>query len=560
MRVLQLDLESIAFKPLEHEAEIYESTELNEVRVSDALTLFVAIEQDDTEEEIKQAANDAVAFAKRQKVKNIVVYPFAHLSQHLQEPRAALKLFHALIATVKQSGINTFAAPFGWNKKLSITLKGYPLAEQLRVYGTVHKPKKRLKVDTAMVKKSEFSGLPDRDHRTIGTKLDLFSFQDVSAGMVYWHPKGLVMYRELVKFERELNAASDYSEISTPVLANVALWHASGHMEKYMDDMFLFDSESEQLGMKPMNCPATMLIYNSTSHSYRDLPLRLSCFDKLYRNEISGALTGLFRVREITQDDAHLFVREEQVEQEISSILKTINTIYATFGMEYTAKLSTMPEKHLGDEALWEVATSKLKQALDANKIKYTINEKDGAFYGPKIDLDVLDSMNRSWQCGTIQLDYQLPQRLKTRYTDEQGTQQTPVVLHRAIMGSVERFIGILVEHYQGKFPLWLAPVQVRVVSISKQSNEYAEKIYSLLKKAQIRTEIDITDKTLEHKIRDAQLQYVPYVVVVGKKEADASTIAVRTVENKQKFGVKPEEFLHSLKEQIAKRSATLEL
>ncbi len=562
VKMLQLDVNRISFRPLEPEIMVYEPAAREDVVVENALVLLLAVEKGDDAGTTKQAADDALVFAERQGIGSIVIYPFAHLSQQLDEPSHAIELIREFASIVRLRGFNTIVSPFGWNKKLSLDIKGYPLAEQMRSYGTTSHPghTHHRRIDTSIVGKSEFSALPESDHRAIGMRLDLFSFQEVSPGMVYWHPNGHTIYRELVAFARELSSRNGYKEVSNPALANIALWHASGHMEKYLANMFVFEVGGERLGMKPMNCPSTMLIYKASARSYRDLPLRLSVFDKVYRNEVSGSLTGLFRVREMTQDDAHIFLMEEQVEHEITSLLAMMASAFATFGLDYSAKLSTMPELHLGSEELWDRATAKLRRALEANNLAYTIDEKSGAFYGPKIDIEVLDSSGRAWQCGTIQLDYQLPARLELRYTSEDGSQQTPVVVHRAIMGSIERFIGILIGHYGGKFPLWLAPVQLKVLSIAKAQNDYAERVHRRLVEGGIRAELDISDRTLDYKIRYAQMHHIPYIAIAGRREAEAGTLALRTRDNKQKGGMSIEEVEQLIKGLVRSRSGELGL
>ncbi len=559
MKVLQLDVEKLAYDVLKPEASVYEDTKEKHAEFDDALVMWICVEKGDTDETADAAMRDTLAFMEQVGRKKLVIYPFAHLSSDLAEPEEAMRVLEHMYKSVPK-GIQASKAPFGWTKKFTIEMKGHPLAEQAKSYDAKGKGRKTYKkakptsVNTAIVKKSDWSGLPANDHRTIGEKLDLYSFQEVSPGMVYWHPKGHAMYRELLKFVRENEDRHGYEEISTPAIANIALWHVSGHIDHYKDNMFLFESEGQEYGLKPMNCPSSILIYKSKRWSYRDLPFRSAIMDRLYRNEISGALTGLFRVRELTQDDAHIFLREDQLQEELQNVLKLLNETYSTFGFSYKAKLSTMPDDHMGDEKLWERATEGLKKALDDNKIKYVVKEKEGAFYGPKIDVDIQDSMGREWQCATIQIDYQLPLRFKLEYVGEDGRSHTPVMVHHAILGSLERFMGILVEHYQGKFPTWLAPVQVKVIAISDQSNEYAHKIYEQLRKAKIRVEEDTGDRTMEYKLREAIEQKVPYMLVVGKKEVDAGTVAVRTRSGGQKFGVKPEEFIEKLHVEIEKR------
>ena len=558
MRILQQHVDFIEYEPLEKEFAYAEETEKKKRRFENALVLFTSVEEGDSDETAKRAVDEAYEFAKKMKIKGIVIYPFVHLTSNPEGPAKALALLKKMEAEAKAKGIEVHRAPFGWNKQFELRIKGHPLAEQSRSYGSSAKAQakrpKAAKINTAIVKKSDWAGLPENDHRTIGEKLDLYSFQEVSPAMVYWHPKGFTVYRQLVGFIRDKEEEYGYEELSTPGLANVALWHMSGHDEHYKENMFTFESQLGEIGLKPMNCPSTILIYKSKRWSYRDLPFRTAIFDRLYRSELSGAVTGLFRVKELTQDDGHVFLREDQVDKELDSLLRMVKEIYDTFGLKFAPKLSTMPDDHSGEKAEWEKATAQLKKALDDHKMKYEVKEKEGSFYAPKIDFDIFDSQGRAWQCGTIQLDYQMPKKFGLEYTGEDGKAHMPVMIHRAILGSLERFIGILVEHYQGKFPTWLSPVQVKVISISDQSNEYAHKVYEQLRKAKIRADEDIGDRTMEYKLREAIGQKVPYMLVVGQKEVDAGTVAVRTRSGGQKFGVKLDDFIGKMRVETEKR------
>ena len=561
MKILQFDVDRINYELIKPEASVYEESNEKSASVDDALVMLISVENGDDNAIADRALDDVKKTMAQLKRNRLVIYPFAHLSNDLATPKEAMQLIGYMHDCASKI-FETKKAPFGWNKKLSLSIKGHPLAEQSKSYRTGEETKKskpKAPINTSIVRKSDWSGLPETDHRTIGERLDLYSFQEVSPGMTYWHPNGHVILRELLKYIREKLDEYGYGEISTPAFANMALWHISGHDDHYKENMYVFDVDGQEYGLKPMNCPSTFMVYKSKRWSYRDLPVRFADFDKLYRNEISGALTGLFRVRELTQDDAHIFVREDQVEAELGRLLNMIGDLYGIFGLEYKAKLSTMPDDHAGEKEAWDRATVKLKAALDAKGIKYELKEKEGAFYGPKIDFDVKDSMGREWQCATVQLDYQLPERFALEYTGEDGAQHRPVVIHRVIYGSLERFLGVLTEHCQGKFPLWLAPVQTKIISISEQANGYAEKINDVLKAKRIRSEIDVSDKTLQYKIREAQLQKVPVMIVVGKREEEAETLTIRLNDGKQKQGVKVAEFAELLKACIEKRSASAE-
>lgn len=558
LKILQMDVNNITYEPIAPEASIYEDVKKEKVSLDNVLVIFVSVERGDTLQMADQAVKDTEEFMRKLVRKTVLVYPFAHLSNKLESPSEAMKILNHMYKHFSND-YDAKKAPFGWTKKMSVDVKGHPLAEQSRSYGAsepqkVYKKVKPVEANTAIVRKSDWSGLPETDHRTLGEALDLYSFQEVSPSMVYWHPNGHIIYRELVKFIRELEEKDGYQETSTPVVANLALWHMSGHYEHYKDNMFMFETDMGHLGLKPMNCPSTILIYKSKKWSYRELPFRTATFDKLYRKEVRGALTGLFRVMELTQDDGHIFLMEGQVEEEVQRFLELVKTVYDTFGMRFVAKLSTMPDDHMGDAKLWEKATDSLRKALDNAWVKYEVKEKEGAFYGPKIDFDVYDSMGRAWQCATMQVDYQMPARFGLEYTGEDGKEHTPVIIHRAALGSVERFTAILVEHFKGKFPAWLAPTQVAVVSISEQVSEYAWKVYKKLVESGLRTSIDVSDRTLQYKIRDAKMKEIPYTLIIGRNEAESDTISVRMRNGTQKNRQKLEDFITGVKDEVARR------
>jgi threonyl-tRNA synthetase len=371
-----------------------------------------------------------------------------------------------------------------------------------------------------------------RDHRELGQLLDLFSFHDISPGTVFWHGNGMIIWRELEKYLREKLDASVYQEVSTPILVKKELFEKSGHWEHYRDNMFWFanpNDKNEILAIKPMNCPESTLIYSSKIRSYRDLPIRLSeITDRIYRNELSGTLGGLLRVRQMTQDDAHIYVRTDQIESEIKELMDLIKVFYANFDMILSFNLATMPEKAMGDPKLWEQAETALENVLKVSGVKYKTIEKDGAFYGPKIDINVTDSQAREWTIATIQLDFQTPERMELEYIDENGDRKRPIMIHRAILGSFERFIGILLEHFDGALPLWLSPVQVAVVTINESNNEYVKSVETTLKKSGVRIETDARNESIGKKIREAETKRIPYIITIGDKEATAKTLSVR--------------------------------
>ena len=367
-----------------------------------------------------------------------------------------------------------------------------------------------------------------RDHRKLGRELDLFIFNEVSPGAPFWLPNGWTLVRELERFVREMLDASGYQEISTPILVNKKLWEESGHWELYKDNMFFVEVEEQLFGLKPMNCPESTLVYRHALRSYRDLPLRYSDMGRLHRNERSGTLSGLFRVRQFTQDDAHVYCRPDQIQDEITQMLHFVREWYKPFGLEPSFRLATRPEKRLGSDAQWDAAEAALHEVLKANGLAYELNPGDGGFYSPKIDVDVLDALGRTWQLATIQLDLQLPDRFGLEYIDSDGQPKRPVMIHRAIFGSFERFIGILTEHYAGAFPTWLAPVQARVLPISEKFADYARTVHTRLRAARVRAELDDRNEKLGYRIREAQLRKVPYMLVVGAREAADGTVSLR--------------------------------
>lgn len=392
-----------------------------------------------------------------------------------------------------------------------------------RIYGTAFPTQEELDRYLEMLAEAE-----RRDHRRLGRELDLFSFREEAPGFVFWHPKGYQLYRTLVDFSRELQEPLGYLEVSTPWIYRTTLWETSGHWQHYKDNMFLIDAGGERMGVKPMNCPGHCLLYSQKVHSYRDLPVKFAEYGPLARFEASGTLHGALRVRGMHQDDAHIFLREDQIEEQIREVLELVDAVYSAFGMKYTIKLSTRPDEYMGSLETWEKAEAALVRALEAAGREYTVNPKDGAFYGPKLDFDVTDALGRKWQCATVQLDFQFPERFDLYYVDRDGSHKRPVMIHRAIMGTLERFIGILVEHFAGAFPVWLAPVQVRVLPIGSDHVAYAAKVREELVKAGIRAELDDRNEKIGYKIRDAQVQKVPYMLVVGSKEVEAGTVAVR--------------------------------
>ena len=393
-----------------------------------------------------------------------------------------------------------------------------------RIYGTAFFSDKDLQAYLTQIEEAK-----KRDHRKLGRDLGLFTFHQWAPGAAFWLDKGTTLYNLLANYMRDVLFPAGYVEVKTPLIYNKALWERSGHWKHYRENMFLIESENETMSVKPMNCPGHFLTYASQVHSYRDLPLRFHEQTPLHRNEASGVLSGLTRVRQFSQDDAHCFVTPEQIGDEVERLIRLVQRVYGDFGLPFSAKLSTMPDEHMGEASTWEHAESQLKAALERAAMSYTINEKDGAFYGPKIDFDVTDAIGRKWQCATIQLDYMQPENFDLKYTGADNTEHRPVVIHRAIFGSFERFIAILIEHYAGAFPLWLAPVQAIVLPIVDRQVEYAETVRQRLAASGLRVQVDARVEKIGYKIREAQLQKIPYMLVVGDREVAEGAVAVRS-------------------------------
>lgn len=412
-----------------------------------------------------------------------------------------------------------------------------------RIYGISFPKKALLEEYMHMLKEARL-----RDHRKIGKELGIFAIYEEGAGLPFFLPKGMIIKNILIDYWRELHRQENYQEISTPIMLDRHLWETSGHWEHYREIMYTTMVDNTEYAIKPMSCPGGMLVYKSEPHSYRDLPLRLAELGLVHRNEKSGQLHGLMRVREFTQDDAHIFMTEEQIIDEIQNVVKLIDIVYTRFGFEYHVELSTQPENSIGSAKDWELATKALGNAMDSLEIPYSINEGDGAFYGPKLDFHLKDSVGRTWQCGTIQLDFQLPGRFNAEYMGADGEKHRPIMIHRVIFGSIERFIGILIEHYAGKFPVWLAPVQVKLLPVSDKYLSYANEIMKVLKEAGIRVEADTRNEKLGYKIREAQMDKVPYMIIAGEKEQANNTISVRQRDgdlDKQDMGeIKLEKFM----------------
>lgn len=408
-----------------------------------------------------------------------------------------------------------------------------------RIYGTSFPKKAELKAYLEQMEEAK-----KRDHRKLGKELGLFTFMEEGPGFPFFLPKGMVLKNVLLDYWRDIHRREGYVEISTPVMLNKSLWETSGHWEHYKENMYTTTIDDEEYAIKPMNCPGGMLVYQSEPRSYRDLPMRIGELGLVHRHEKSGALHGLMRVRCFTQDDAHIFMTKDQILPEIKGVVRLIDQVYSQFGFKYHVELSTRPEDSMGSDEDWEDATRGLERALEEMEIPYQVNEGDGAFYGPKIDFHLEDSIGRTWQCGTIQLDFQLPLRFQAEYTGEDGQKHRPIMIHRVVFGSVERFIGILTEHFAGKFPFWLSPVQVKILPVSRKHSAYAGNILEQLKNQGLRAKMDLRDEKIGYKIREAQLEKIPYMIVVGEREETDRTIALRSREEGDLGRMTLEEFL----------------
>ena len=418
-----------------------------------------------------------------------------------------------------------------------------------RIYGTAFATKEEMKAYFEMLEEAK-----KRDHIRLGKELKLFALLNEGKGFPFFLPNGMVLKNALVDYWRDLHRKENYVEIQTPIILTRTLWENSGHWEHYKDNMYTTKIDGEDCAVKPMNCPGGMLVYKLEPHSYKDLPLRVAEMGLVHRHEKSGQLHGLFRVRCFTQDDAHIFMLPEQITDEIKGVVRLTDKIYKQFGFKYKVELSTRPEDSMGSAEEWELATNALKKALDEMNIEYEINEGDGAFYGPKIDFHLQDSIGRTWQCGTIQLDFQMPQRFELEYVGEDGKKHRPIMIHRAIFGSIERFIGILIEHFAGKFPVWLAPKQVKILPITDRTADYADEVCKKLTAAGVRAEVDGRSEKIGYKIREAKMEKVPYVLVVGDKEAEDKTVNVNKRGVEEKFTVSVDEFVETVLNDIAQK------
>jgi threonyl-tRNA synthetase len=570
MKTLNLHVDYIKFKPLKKALKSIgelDEKERAEKEIKEALVVMIAVEKGDSEKITEKLVENIEDISSQVKTKNVVLYPYAHLSKNLGSPETATEILNKAEEELVKKKYKVLRAPFGYYKEFELKVKGHPLSELSREISfeetggktKIAEEKYDEKQLLREISKSKLdtSKLKENDHRILGKQMDLFSFSEVAPGMVFWHNDGLIIRNKLIEFSRELNSKYGYTEIQTPQILDKKLWQISGHWEKYRDNIFLTEYEKRNFAVKPMNCPGGLLIFKNSPKSYKDLPLRAGEFGIVHRQELSGVLAGLFRVIQFTQDDAHIFCTEKQLEDEISKVMDLIDETYSKFGFKYKVELSTRPEKRIGSDAIWDKAEKALENVLKKKKMKYKINAGDGAFYGPKIDFHLEDSLGRTWQCGTIQADFSMPERFEIEYTDSDNTKKRPIMIHRAVYGSLERFIGILLEHLNGRLPTWLAPKQVRILSFTDRNIDYAKKVYEKLKKEipGLRIDYDFSQTTVPAKVKDAEIAKIPYIIVVGDREEKENSVAVREKGDKKINAMKVDDFVKSLKKEVENRN-----
>jgi len=564
MKTLNLHCDYIKFKALKKAIKTIDEiapNQLQEAEVKECLVVLTAVEKGDSVESVPQLVDSIKKIATDVKTQNIVLYPYAHLSSNLGSPSTAIKILKEAASQLKD--FNVTSAPFGYYKSFELKVKGHPLSELSREIKSeeseetkdITKEERKQLLRTISKAKLDTSKLAENDHRIIGGKMDLWSFNNVAPGMVFWHPKGLHLKNNVIEFWRELHRATGYEEISTPQVMDRKLWEVSGHWSQYGENNFKTKYEKRDFIVKPMNCPGGMLVYKTSPKTYKDLPLRVGEMGIVHRVELSGTLGGLFRVIQFTQDDAHIFCTEDQLESEVQRIIVLINKIFNQFGLEFDhVELSTRPEKRVGSEEVWDLTEKALENILKKSEMKYSVNEGDGAFYGPKIDFHLKDSLNRTWQCSTIQLDMALPERFQLKYQDKDNNELQPIMLHRVIYGSLERFIGIITEHFNGKFPLWMSPNQIKVMTLNNDAKEYARKIYQDLFDTGFQVELNDKSESMGKKAREAQIQRFNYLVTVGEAEMKEKKIAIKTRDSKKIITMTLEEFKDQIKKEISQK------
>ena len=575
MKTLFLHVDYIKFKPLKKALKNVEPLSEKEKKgstIKDALAILTAVEKSDVDVDkiVKKLVENIKEIAESVKVKNIVLYPYAHLSSDLASPDKAIEILKKAEEMLKkEKGLSIFKAPFGYYKEFEVKVKGHPLAElsrEIKVDGKGKEKTSEKDFDYKNALRSIGKSVLDRkklkpyDHRIIGQEMDLFSFNEVSPGSVFWHSNGLIIYNELINFWREVHKKMEYQEISTPQILDNRLWKISGHWNLYKEHMFLTEYENRDFAVKPMNCPGAMLVYKNKTRSYKELPLRFSEMGVVHRQELSGVLAGLVRVVKMTQDDAHIFCTEKQLENEIVQVVSLFREILDKFGFKYRFTISVRSKKkeakYLGNDKIWRKAEDSLIKGLKKLKLKFDIEPGEAKFYGPSLDIQIKDSLGREWQCSTLQLDFNLPERFNLEYTGSDNKNHTPLLLHRVVYGSLERFIGILIEHCKGRFPLWLSPIQVRVLSFTERNVNHTKKIIKQLadKIPNLRIDADFRNVTMQGKVKDAELMRIPYIIVIGDKEESSNSLAVRIKGSKKIESININDFTENLKEEIEEK------
>ncbi|MBT4935860.1 threonine--tRNA ligase [Candidatus Woesearchaeota archaeon] len=568
MKILTIHADFIEFKAKKKAIKDVADVDKVKKRAEECLVVFTAVEKRDEKNVdaiVEKYVQEIKNIAQQVNTKTIVLYPYAHLSSALSSPKVAEDVMKRA-ETILSDKYEVTRAPFGWYKSFTVACKGHPLSELSREFTVdgdngkvVEKELNDTEIKSLLKQISrsrlDSSKLKDNDHRIIGKDLDLWSFNETAPGMVFWHNKGMIIKNLLIDYWREVHNKNGYQEISTPQIMDKKLWLLSGHWAKYKENMFITNYEKREFAVKPMNCPGGMLVYKASTKSYRDLPLRVGELGVVHRQELSGVLAGLFRLIQFTQDDAHIYCTEKQIESEVSKIIDIIKDMFSVFKLEFHhIELSTRPEKRIGTDDSWELAEKALENVLKEKKVEYTINEGDGAFYGPKIDFHLQDSLDRTWQCSTIQLDMALPERFDLEYTTKDGNSKRPIMLHRVVYGAIERFIGIITEHLNGKFPLWLSPVQVKVLTITDQNIPFAKEVIEKLQKANLRVELDDQSESMGKKVKDALNEKVNYIITIGDKEVEKKMLAVRDRSGKTSFDVDITEFIQKLVDEIKER------
>ncbi len=580
MKILSLHVDYINFRPLKkalkNAAELSEKEKKGQ-KVGESLVILIAVEKGDAvKESVKKLVENVADIAKQVKIKTVVLYPYAHLSSNLASPEIAEEILKESEKELEKK-FKVVRAPFGYYKEFELKVKGHPLSELSREIRpelalsklgqsreikieNIGKGKKEIEnydpkdfLHEIKQSKLDTSKLKDNDHRIIGQEMELFLLNQSSPGMVYWLPNGTIIYNELIKFWREEHAKLGYQETMTPLINKSALYKVSGHWAHYKEHMFIANTDEGEYGVKAMNCPNAMVIFGSKPRSYKELPLRISDTDRLHRYELSGTLSGLLRTRSFQQDDSHNFVTEEQIKDEYNQIIKICDRFYSIFGMKYSFRLGTRPEKFMGDIKLWDKAEKELKEILKNSGKKFSVLKGDGAFYGPKVDIIMEDSMKREWQMGTIQLDMQMPLRFGLKYVDKDNKEKIPIVIHRVIYGSLERFIAILLEHTNGRLPTWLAPIQVRILSFTDRNIPYAKKIVKQLGEnmPDLRIDADFESTTVSSKVKNAEIMRIPYIICIGDKEEKDKTLAIRVKGDSKIKSMKIDGFIKELIDEI---------